>query len=122
MIPKVEINGLSFKDSVFDSDGTMWRAEDLYEHAKKEGCDPFDLPLAGLYLDGMPFTINNMVDFAEHCKRVNEANLSHPIIIDTLGCIADGNHRIIKALINGESTIKAIRLNTMPEPFLKNED
>ena len=35
---------------------------------------------------------------------------------DDHGYIADGWHRVIKALVEGRQTIKAIRIQEMPEP------
>ena len=32
------------------------------------------------------------------------------------GFIADGWHRIAKAILRGDETIKCVRLKTMPEP------
>ena len=42
-----------------------------------------------------------------------------PIILDWNGCVADGRHRIIKAIVAGKTTIKAKRLTWRMEPDKK---
>ena len=51
----------------------------------------------------------------EHVRLISEADLSHPIIIDPLGGVMDGMHRVAKALVAGHATISAKRLLTLPE-------
>lgn len=51
-----------------------------------------------------------------HMKSVQNADLSYPIILDEDGEIMDGRHRLMKALLNGEETIKAVRFETNPAP------
>ena len=58
-------------------------------------------------------TLREMVS---HLKAVNEADLSFPIILDEDGDLMDGRHRIMKALLNGEKSIKAVRFNKNPTP------
>lgn len=53
---------------------------------------------------------------AMHINAVNNADLSYPIILDEDGEIMDGRHRIIKAMVEGKKTIKAVRFNKNPEP------
>lgn len=53
---------------------------------------------------------------AMHIKAVEEADLSYPIILDEDGEIMDGRHRIVKALVNGDRTIKAVRFDENPSP------
>ena len=51
-----------------------------------------------------------------HVKAILESNLDFPIILDEDGYILDGRHRIMKAILNGESTIKAVRFEENPAP------
>jgi hypothetical protein len=51
-----------------------------------------------------------------HVRLVNDADLSHPIIIDPDGRVMDGMHRVAKALLLGHPTIVAKRLPALPEP------
>ncbi|MFL6241311.1 MAG: hypothetical protein ACJ735_17650 [Actinomycetes bacterium] len=52
----------------------------------------------------------------EHVRLINDADLSHPIIIDPDGRLMDGMHRVAKALLLGRATIAAKRLPVLPEP------
>ena len=55
-------------------------------------------------------------ELAGHMVAVQEADLSCPIILDEDGEIMDGRHRLMKAIIDGEKTIKAVRFTENPEP------
>ena len=61
-------------------------------------------------------------EMAMHIKAVDEANLSCPIILDEDGEIMDGRHRIIKALVLGEKTIKVVRFDENPTPCRVDDD
>lgn len=45
--------------------------------------------------------------YADDMKRIKEADLSYPILMNTKGKILDGYHRVAKAVLEGESSIKA---------------
>lgn len=51
-----------------------------------------------------------------HFRAVNESDLRYPIVLDEDGEIMDGRHRIMKALLDGHKTIKAVRFDKNPEP------
>jgi hypothetical protein len=74
-----------------------------------------DIPIDHLnvYYKYDDLTLREMVT---HIKAVNEANLDYPIILDEDGELMDGRHRIMKALLNGEKTIKAVRFDENPRP------
>lgn len=61
-------------------------------------------------------------DMVMHMKAVNDADLSFPIILDEDGEIMDGRYRIMKAMLLGEKTIKAVRFDENPRPCRINED
>lgn len=115
MIPKVYISQMTFDESCYVRGNLKWRAETLYKHAKKQGLEPFDYPLVAFDQSTNGFENENISDFIFHMKRVNECDYNYPIILDDFGQVADGYHRICKAIIDGKETIKAIRLNDMPE-------
>ncbi len=94
-----------------------WYQIDLINAAEKQECKPFDFPLIGIDLSNLPFTISCLDDFIWQCLRVERCNLDYPIILDDLGQIANGNHRIVRAIIEGRETIKAIRLKYMPDKW-----
>lgn len=55
-------------------------------------------------------------DMVTHIKAVLNADLSYPIILDEDGEIMDGRHRIMKAMLEGIETIKAVRFDINPSP------
>jgi hypothetical protein len=91
-----------------------WDIPTLIQYTKEEKYKVFDLPLNGIDVSWNPFDYNNIFDFINHVKRVNEVDLKYPILIDDLGTICDGWHRVVKAIIKGDKTIKAIRIKNMP--------
>jgi hypothetical protein len=50
----------------------------------------------------------------EHCQRILAADLSYPVILGPDGSVLDGVHRIAKAWLNGQTTVKAVRIPTLP--------
>ena len=80
------------------------------------GLEVFDLQLAALDLSVNPWSANSFALYLYHCNRIEKANLKYPIILDPTGFIIDGWHRVAKAILKGNTTIKAIKLNVMPEP------
>lgn len=110
---KVKINKVTIEENYFiNQDGYVYSAAKLIEHSKKY--KEFNMPLVGIDLRRSCWTINDIDDFIYHAKRCSDANLDYPIILDTCGTIADGMHRVAKAIVHGHTTIKAIRLETMP--------
>ncbi|MHB8430586.1 MAG: hypothetical protein ACYDDZ_08685 [Acidimicrobiales bacterium] len=58
-------------------------------------------------------TVRNMV---EHMRLVRDVDPMFPIILGVDGRVMDGMHRIARALLEGRSTIRAVRFETQPEP------
>ena len=75
----------------------------------------FEIPLQhmNVYNTYSELSLRKMV---MHMNAVNDADLSHPIILDEDGELMDGRHRIMKAMLNGEKTIKAVRFDKNPDP------
>lgn len=107
------------QDSFEDGTGNKWSVAMLIDDAKD--LEPFDLPLAGMNLSDVIWVGCNIHDLAFHCKKMNEADLKIPIILSWEGQIADGRHRIIKALMLGRRTIKAVRMTWKPTPCTTGE-
>ena len=118
-LPKVKIDTVSLNENYYSCRGFKYKATNLIEHSKKY--EPFDLPLAGIDLSRNSWNLNDLDDFIHHADRVRKADLKYPIILDDCGAIADGMHRICKAVIMGYKTIKAIRLEAMPNHDGKEE-
>ena len=58
-------------------------------------------------------TVRALVD---HIGLIQSADLSYPIILGPDGRVMDGMHRVARALLEGRSSIPAVRLPTLPEP------
>ena len=56
----------------------------------------------------------------EHLRLIEDVDLSHPIILGVDGRVMDGMHRIAKALLEGRSTISAVRFEAHPDPDYRN--
>ncbi len=110
------ISELTFEGSQFARGNKIWKAETLYLFAKAKGYPVRELPVWGVDLTDKPFSADNLKDFIFQCKRVRDCSLEYPIILDDCGQIADGYHRLCKAILEGKETIKAIRLEEMPTP------
>ena len=52
----------------------------------------------------------------EHMRLVLDVDPSYPIILGADGRVMDGMHRIARALLVGESTIRAVQFEVQPEP------
>lgn len=102
------------QDHYNDGTGAYWSVARLIDDAKN--LTPFSCPLAALDLTSEIWRDRNMLLLAFHCKKVFDADLSKPIIIAWDGGIADGRHRILKALVHGKRYIKAVRMTWRPEP------
>ena len=113
--PKVDLGmPFGFADSRYVRGKCGWLAASLYKKAEEDGLKPFAVPLASVDMSILPFRCKNMDDFVWHMKRCMAADTNIPIIYDDYGQIADGNHRVAKAIIEGKRYIMAYRLKNMP--------
>lgn len=120
--PKVYISDMSFDESCYVRGQYRWKASDLYKYVEEQGLKPFDLSLAGINLLGTSmFNLDSLDAFIFQCKRVMNCDIDIPIILDDYGQIADGYHRVCRAIIEGKTHIKAYRLNRMPDNYEKTE-
>jgi hypothetical protein len=90
-----------------------WSVARLFELSR---CLPvMDVPLNHLsvYYTYEKLTLRDMV---MHMKAVNDADLDKPIILDEDGELMDGRHRLMKAMLIGAETIKAVRFDENPSP------
>lgn len=49
-------------------------------------------------------------------RRIQEADLAHPVILGSDGQLMDGGHRIAKAWLEGRDRVDAVRFTVDPEP------
>ena len=53
---------------------------------------------------------------AEHAKRIQNADLSRPVILSAEGWVMDGMHRICKAYLSDRDSIQIVQFIKTPEP------
>lgn len=63
---------------------------------------------------GLVKAIANHPEYTKHLHQINRANYSYPILIFK-SQLLDGMHRLAKAHIDGQQTIKTRRINQIPE-------
>lgn len=90
-----------------------WSVPRLFELARH-------LPVMEIPLDhlGVWYKYENLSlrELVMHMKAVNAADLSVPIILDEDGDLMDGRHRLMKAMLQGAYSIKAVRFDENPSP------
>ena len=91
----------------------VYRIPCLIEAAKARELPVMDVPLRHLNLCNI-YRKLNLRGMVMHFKATMDSDLGTPIILDEDGELMDGRHRIMKALINGCTTIKAVRFDTNP--------
>ena len=112
------VDDFTFEESGYERGNKYWKAETLYDYVKKNKLKPFKLPLAGFDLSKAykPFDNYNLDSIIYQIKRVNNCDVKIPIILDDIGQIADGLHRVVKAISLDMEYIMAYRLTDMPTP------
>ena len=94
------------EESVNGLGDRRWKITDLRKAV--ENVPVYHIPLAFLDLAAHEFnTEGGLIAFAQHVRHVDESNTDDPIIVDQWGRILDGRHRIVKALLEGRTTIPA---------------
>ena len=76
----------------------------------------FDVPIACIDMQWWTGDAMSLRELAGHVAAVNDADLNYPIIFDENGCLLDGRHRIVKAMLEGRTTINAVRFDQNPVP------
>jgi hypothetical protein len=117
--PIVDIKGVAVHENTFTSGKKVWFVANLIDRSKD--LVPFDLPLVAVYTGSEVWDpVSSAFGLAKQMRRVLDVDVSHPVILDHEGFIMDGWHRVARALIDGKSTIKAVRFSeTPPYDYLK---
>lgn len=90
-----------------------WSVPRLFELSRNLKVMTIPLDHLNIYQKYENLTLREMVG---HMMSVNDADLTKPIILDEDGEIMDGRHRIMKALLLGKKTIRAVRFENNPSP------
>lgn len=98
-----------------------WVMAKLIEAAKD--LPVFDLPLLHIDIDVAPWGRDHTIEsFAYHVKRAQKADMSYPVIMNDSGFIMNGWHRVLKALVEGRESVKAVRFEVTPPHCFKEDD
>ena len=90
-----------------------WSVPRLFELSRSLPVMTVPLDHLNVYCSYDKLTLRELV---MHMKAVNDADLSRPIILDEDGELMDGRHRLMKAMLLGEETVKAVRFQENPSP------
>lgn len=90
-----------------------WNVARLFELSRH--LPVLDIPLDHLCVN-YTYEKLRLRDMVMHMKAVEAADLDRPIILDEDGELMDGRHRLMKAMLHGIPSIKAVRFDTNPEP------
>ena len=93
---------------------SLWSVARLIELSKD--LPVFEAPIAAICTDYTSFNSENLTEFVAHMKRCLEVDTSRPIILASNGVIMDGRHRLARAILDGKTTIKAVRFDVTPQP------
>ena len=52
----------------------------------------------------------------EHARLIGDVDMTYPIILGSDDRVMDGMHRIAKAILEGHTSIRAVRFTEHPEP------
>ncbi|MDQ1551768.1 MAG: hypothetical protein QOD50_1190 [Actinomycetota bacterium] len=52
----------------------------------------------------------------EHIRLIEEVDVKYAIILGPDGQVMDGMHRVARAMLEGRTTIRAVRFELLPEP------
>lgn len=79
-----------------------------------------DLPVMEIPLDHLnvyyAYRDTTVREMVMHMKAVNAADLEAPILLDEDGRLMDGLHRIMKAMLTGRASVRAVRFDENPPP------
>lgn len=106
-------NFVNHKEQMSQIGKHKWHVPRLIELSKD--LEVMDVPLAHMYMY-YKYESLTLRELVGHMEAVNNADLKFPIIIDEDGDIMDGRHRLMKAILNGKKTIKAVRFKENPTP------
>lgn len=69
-----------------------------------------------------PDTYPTTQQIIDHIQLVQEADFKYPIIVCADGRVMDGMHRVAKAKLQGQLTVKAVKFEVTPKPDFINVD
>lgn len=101
------------KDQMCSIGCHRWSVPRLFELSRDLPVMEVPLNHLSLWYTYEKLTLREMV---MHMKAVQDVDLTKPIILDEDGELMDGRHRLMKAMLLGNETIKAVRFDENPSP------
>lgn len=89
-----------------------WYVIKLIELTKDH--DVYDLDLNSVDLSILPWECTSILHFVQHMIDMENTSFEYPVIVSPSGWILNGWHRVLKGIIEGKRTIKAVRIFKMP--------
>lgn len=98
----------------------VWYVDRLWQEAAELPSKPVALSTLDVldreaWFSGRAPTLGQVV---AHLRRIQAADLAHPIILGADGRVMDGLHRVARVLVEGGSSIEAVRFDVDPAPDL----
>ncbi len=91
-----------------------WYVQTLVDACKSFSVCEYDIELDSIDLSVCPWGSLNMRCFIQEILIIEDTDLKYPIIVSPGGWIMDGWHRVVRAILDGKKTIKAVRLSSLP--------
>ena len=106
------------RNCFIDHKGNVWKEKGLIHHSKHLSIIQFRIDSISLD-ETIRWSIVNLRDYIAHFKRVQNADITMPIILRSDWYPMDGWHRIIKAKSLGLEFLPARKFKINPEPDYK---
>ena len=103
---------LKLERSYLGSD--WWYIPTLIAHIKENYVVEIDLDLASIDLSVMPWGCKSILQFIQHTIGVQSVDFKYPVILSPGGWVMNGWHRVVKGILEGKQTIKAVRIFELP--------
>lgn len=110
---RLGISDFHVSENTFSRGDVRYSVKSIIEASKDVAA--FDLDIRGVDIGVNPWGDQSIKTIVSHMRRVNDAEMKYPIVLDNTGYICDGWHRLVKAILNGDETIRAKRLLVMPD-------
>ncbi len=95
---------------------SWWYVQTLIDACKDSSAQEYEIELDSIDLAISPWGNISVRGFIQEIIAMEKIDFEHPIIVSPGGWIMDGWHRVAKAILDGKQTLRAIRLNSLPEP------
>ena len=114
--PTKPIDEWNYMDGTYSTgDGKSWSVARLIKLA--EEFPAYEVPVFTFPTWIWPWEDDQSLDsFINHAHRVQNADLSIPILISPSGAIIDGMHRLCKAILEKKETVKVKYFKELPSP------